>query len=51
MLKRVLAILALGVVFSLPLLAQAPARSSAPKLVAIKAGFLVDPETATVKPN
>ena len=51
MLKRVLLIVALGVLSCIPLAAQTPARTPAPRVVAIKAGFLVDPDSATVTPN
>jgi imidazolonepropionase-like amidohydrolase len=51
MLKRLLLTSALGIVLSVPLIAQTPARTPAPKVVAIKAGFLIDPESGTVTPN
>jgi len=51
MLKRLLLIIALGVLSCIPLAAQTPARTPAPRVVAIKAGFLVDPDSATVTPN
>ncbi len=51
MLKRLLLTSALGIVLSVPLVAQTPARTPAPKVVAIRAGFLIDPESGTVTPN